>query len=217
VVAASLLTACSTGAPKKPAPSTTSTTSGNFCELATAYATDTLPALQRDIADAQANPTAFQGRLRDDFPPARTRATELAAAAPEEIRPDAEKVATTFGKFVDALEAANFDIRQVDASAFQELQDPQYLQASQRLYDYAVRECGLTTSTTSTSIAGTTTSRVRAIPTTRAPTTTTRPATTTTARPTTSVPASTVPSSTTTSPPTTSGSTTSTTEEPDVP
>jgi len=199
-VALMVFVACGGGGGKKKAKATTTTSiEGDFCTLSKEYVEHTQAFLAQDIADARANPTAFQGAMKRDFQAADRQIGQLAATAPSQIRTDMNYLASVFDAFEKALEAVNFDPNKVEPQAYQRLTDVPYQEASKRVNEYADSSCGILTSTTTT-IEETTTSS-RATPTSRRPTTTTsRPATTTTSAPTTTTTATTT---TTTTPPTT--------------
>jgi hypothetical protein len=211
-IALLVFVACGGGGKKKKASSTTTTSVGaDFCTLSREYVERTQAALAQDISDARANPTAFQGRVRDDFRAADRQIGQLAASAPQQISTDMKYLASVFDAFEKALEAVNFDPNKVEPQAYQRLTDVPYQEASKRVNDYAESSCGILASTTTTVLETTTT--VRATTTTRRATTTSAPTTTTTAPPTTTT---TVPPTTTTVPPTTTsvGPTTTTTLAP---
>lgn len=196
-IALVVFVACGGGGKKKKTAATTTTSIGaDFCTLSREYVERTQAALAQDIADARANPTAFQGRVRDDFRAADKQIGQLAATAPSQIATDMKYLASVFDSFEKALEAVNFDPNKVEPQAYQRLTDVPYQEASKRVNDYAESTCGLTTTTTEPE----TTTTFRATTTSRRPTTSTsRPTTTTTSPTTTTAP----PTTTTTAPPTT--------------
>jgi hypothetical protein len=203
-IALVVFVACGGGGKKKKTSATTSTSIGaDFCTLSREYVERTQAALAQDIADARQNPTAFQGRVRDDFRAADKQIGQLAATAPQQIATDMKYLASVFDAFEKALEAVNFDPNKVEPQAYQRLTDVPYQEASKRVNDYAESTCGLTTTTTvletTTSFRATTTSRRPTTSTSRPTTTTTAPPTTTTTVPTTT----TAPPTTTTTGPTT--------------
>jgi hypothetical protein len=221
-IALVVFVACGGGGKKKKTAATTTTSIGaDFCTLSREYVERTQAALAQDIADARANPTAFQGRVRDDFRAADKQIGQLAATAPSQIATDMKYLASVFDAFEKALEAVNFDPNKVEPQAYQRLTDVPYQEASRRVNDYAESSCGILTSTTTTVLETTTT--FRATTTSRRPTTSTsRPTTTTSAPTTTTAPpttTTTAPPTTTTVPPTTSSTigTTTTTDPCDGP
>ena len=88
-IALVVFVACGGGGKKNKTSATTTTSVGaDFCTLSREYVERTQAALAQDIADARANPTAFQGRVRDDFRAADKQIGQLAATAPSQIATD---------------------------------------------------------------------------------------------------------------------------------
>jgi hypothetical protein len=216
-IALVVFVACGGGGKKKKTAATTTTSIGaDFCTLSKEYVERTQTALAQDIADARANPTAFQGRVRDDFRAADKQIGQLAATAPQQIATDMKYLASVFDAFEKALEAVNFDPNKVEPQAYQRLTDVPYQEASKRVNDYAESSCGILATTTTilettTSLRATTTSRRSTTTTSRPSTTTSAPTTTTTSSSTTTT---TPPTTTTAGPPTTTTTRRTTTTNP---
>ncbi len=71
---------------------------------------------------------------------------ELVAAAPAEIKGDAQVVSTAFTRFVQVLERVNYDATKLSPEALADLQRPEVQASTQRLEAYAQKVCGVTTS-----------------------------------------------------------------------
>ena len=107
--------------------------SAQFCALAKTY-TDRSASLGANLTQAQ---------LRTASQDARTAITQAAAAAPAEIKADAQAVSDAFAALFDELNRANFDPSKVSPAALAPLSSPQLSTATTRFEAYLHSVCGI--------------------------------------------------------------------------
>ena len=110
--------------------------SERFCQLARSY-------LERTDQLTVSNPEQLRAAVTE----AEANITETVAAAPAEIKGDAQVVAGAFTNLVRVLEQAGYDFTKVPPDALSGLQRPEVQASTQRLSAYAQKVCGLTTTT----------------------------------------------------------------------
>lgn len=156
VLLALLLVACGGDSDDtKPAGATTSTTavgtatpgsintnftgegSERFCGLARSFSERRDRLGDTDLTNIKPLVVEAESGLRD-----------LVAAAPNEIRTDAQVVAAAFTSFMKALERVNYDATKLPPDAMSGLQKPEVQVSGQRLVSYSEKVCGITTTTT---------------------------------------------------------------------
>jgi PBP1b-binding outer membrane lipoprotein LpoB len=161
VAAVLLLAGCSgdTDDPTdRPAPPSTTSTSVDPAATTTTVAAAPGSTIDTDFAEG-ADPAfcALAGRFVEQFtsstPPgdvqgfgrslqeSRSLVEQMRARAPGELTDDVVVLAQVLGVVVDALEAAEFDLTQVDPEALEALQDPDFQAAAVRLQAYAETAC----------------------------------------------------------------------------
>lgn len=102
-----------------------------FCQLVGQYV---------DQFTAGAAPGDVQG-FGESLRQSRDLVDQMQAAAPEELVADVVILAQTLGTVVDALEAVDFDLSQVDPEALLMLQDPDFQASAVRLQAFAETAC----------------------------------------------------------------------------
>jgi len=110
----------------------TGANSAQFCALAKTYS-------DKFANVGTANTPA---QLRTISQDARTAISQAAAAAPAEIKADAQVVSTAFVALFTELERANFDITKVSPAAFASVQTPEVATATTRFQAYLKTVCG---------------------------------------------------------------------------
>jgi hypothetical protein len=110
----------------------TGANSAQFCALAKTY-------IDRS-SNLGAGATSAQ--LRTASQDARTAITQAAAAAPAEIKNDAQTVSNAFVALFTELERANFDPTKLSPTALAPLQTPELATATTRFQAYLHQVCG---------------------------------------------------------------------------
>jgi hypothetical protein len=126
----------STGATTTIRPVDTSFTGQNsaqFCNLARTYT-------QRSTSIGS-NPTPAE--LRTVTREGQTAITQAVSAAPPEIKPDVQVLATTFTNLIGELEKVNYEIARMPPAALQSLQAPEFQQSTIRFQAYIKNVCGI--------------------------------------------------------------------------
>ena len=155
-VALVLLTGCSRGGGKDTASSPTTTAapaatgpsttvrpvdtsftgqnSAQFCTLAKTY----------NDRFSNVNAAATPAQLRTVTQEGRTAINQAVTAAPAEIKPDVQVIATAFTALFTELEKVNFDVSKVSPAALGSLQAPEFQASTTRFQAYLRSVCGIT-------------------------------------------------------------------------
>lgn len=118
---------------------------GKYCDLARAYQDKTS---EFQAAFANVDPTSTES-LKDAFrklvPEFRAALDAALAVAPGEIKTDLKLVGDAFIKYVDVLEAADYDLQKVaaDPESLTALTSPEVVEATKRLTKYGEDVCGI--------------------------------------------------------------------------
>ena len=107
--------------------------SAQFCTLAKTY--------NERFAGVDANATPAQ--LRTVAQEGRTAIDQTVTAAPAEIKPDVQVVASAFGALFTELERVGFDVSRLSPSAFAALQTPEFQASTTRFQAYLPNVCGV--------------------------------------------------------------------------
>ena len=89
---------------------------------------------------ASGNPTDPEGQ-KQLFAKIESASKKVADTAPEEIKADAETIATTMPKIRQTLESVDYDVAKLTPEQQQELQDETFLQAFQSVMTYMTDNC----------------------------------------------------------------------------
>ncbi len=150
-----LLTGCSSGGGKDTASSTPTTAapaatgpsttvrpvdtsftgqnSAQFCTLAKTY----------NERFSNVNAASSPAQLRTAAQEGRTAINQAASAAPAEIKPDVQVIATAFTALFTELEKANFDVSKMSPAALSSLQAPEFQASTTRFQAYLRTVCGI--------------------------------------------------------------------------
>ena len=108
--------------------------SAQFCNLARTY--------NERFSKVSANPTPAE--LRTVTREGQTAITQAVNAAPAEIKPDVQVIATAFNGLLAEMEKVNFDVTRLPPTAFTPLSSPEFTQATTRFNSYVRTVCGVT-------------------------------------------------------------------------